>query len=338
MYTGIQGGDIIRLDLNSKDAVEKGAWQTVAKIGSKCANEHDEVNCGRPLGMDFDRWGFLLVCDPYHGLVRVDVETGKTQVLVHPHQVIDGLKNTFINSVAISKVGDGNTVYFTSSSSYYTFNEGLYEAFTAGSGRLLKHDMASNTTTVLMKDLNSANGLALSPKEDFLLVNEDCRLRIWKYFLKGDKAGQKEVFAELPGIVDNIKSNGKGGYIVGVVAVDQPNDEERVVKRIKSMAPFSRFIVRLVKLSQMFFNFLDSLVPNDVFKLVSHHLSSPEYTAFLFMKPYGMVVELNEKGEVTRSWQSPDGSLASISEGYLHSDGYIYLGSPYNKFIARVKY
>ena len=55
-------------------------------------------------------------------------------------------------------------------------------------------------------------------------------------------------------------------------------------------------------------------------------------------KKYGMVVELDQDGKVINSWQSPDGTFEDFSEGYLHTDGYIYLGSPYNTYIARVKY
>ena len=55
-------------------------------------------------------------------------------------------------------------------------------------------------------------------------------------------------------------------------------------------------------------------------------------------KKYGMIVELDQDGRVTNSWQSPDGTFEDFSEGYLHTDGYIYLGSPYNTYIARVKY
>ena len=55
-------------------------------------------------------------------------------------------------------------------------------------------------------------------------------------------------------------------------------------------------------------------------------------------KKYGMVVELDQDGRVINSWQSPDGTFEDFSEGYLHTDGYIYLGSPYNTYIARVKY
>ena len=40
-------------------------------------NYSDEPTCGRPLGMKFDPDGYLVVCDAYLGLFRVDVDTGE---------------------------------------------------------------------------------------------------------------------------------------------------------------------------------------------------------------------------------------------------------------------
>ena len=71
LYTGIQGGDIIRLNMKAKGAPLEGTWESIAKTGKSCSGVHDEVNCGKPLGMDFDpKTGALIVCDAYHGLIR----------------------------------------------------------------------------------------------------------------------------------------------------------------------------------------------------------------------------------------------------------------------------
>ena len=39
----------------------------------------DEPVCGRPLGMRFDRDGYLIVADAYLGLYKVNVATGIQQ-------------------------------------------------------------------------------------------------------------------------------------------------------------------------------------------------------------------------------------------------------------------
>ena len=54
------------------------------------------------------------------------------------------------------------------------------------------------------------------------MVAETAMKRIWRYHLTGDKAGKSEVFATIPGAVDNIKPNGKGdGYLLGIVVPDR---------------------------------------------------------------------------------------------------------------------
>jgi len=346
LYTGIYGGDIIRLDLNSPtSSPEVGVWQTVARMhseggGGGCSGAaSDEVNCGRPLGMDFDRWGFLMVADPYRGLVRVDVETGKTGIVLPPEQLVDGLPNLLMNAVAVSRKVD-NVVYLSSSSSHFNFTDGVYEFLVSGTGRLLKHDMDSETTQVLMDNVGFSNGIALSPDEDYILVVESATSRIWKYGLSGADAGKKELFADdLPGVPDNIRSNGKGGYLVGMTKVHQPEDEVMLLKRVRAFAPLARGFARLMKLSQILFEFLDSVVPNQRFKMVTHQIGHLKHTTkSLTSTKYGLLLELDGQGRITKSWHSPDGSVQSVCDGYLHTDGYIYLGSPYNEYMARVKY
>ena len=55
-------------------------WQKVAETSNvNCSGqEHDEANCGRPLGMAFipGDQADLLVCDAVHGLLRVDIRSG----------------------------------------------------------------------------------------------------------------------------------------------------------------------------------------------------------------------------------------------------------------------
>ena len=71
--------------------------------------------------------------------------------------------------------------------------------FLAHTGRLMRYDVASKKVSVLFDGLCFGNGVALSPKEDFVLFNDIGRFRIWKQYLRGPKAGQTEVFVDLPG-------------------------------------------------------------------------------------------------------------------------------------------
>lgn len=47
--------------------------------------------------------------------------------------------------------------------------------------RLLKYDPVRNTTEVLLRNLYFANGVQLSPNEDFILICETAKMRVTKY-------------------------------------------------------------------------------------------------------------------------------------------------------------
>ena len=44
--------------------------------------DEDEPTCGRPLGMRFDKDGYLIVVDAYLGLFKVNVATGNLLHLI----------------------------------------------------------------------------------------------------------------------------------------------------------------------------------------------------------------------------------------------------------------
>lgn len=70
LYTGIQGGDIVKL-------VGKDHIVPVVKFGRPCGGYYEEKLCGRPLGMKFDKKGNLYAADAYYGIWKVDIKTGK---------------------------------------------------------------------------------------------------------------------------------------------------------------------------------------------------------------------------------------------------------------------
>lgn len=84
------------------------------------------------------------------------------------------------------------------------------------SGRLLKYDPNSDETTVLLKDLAVASGVAVSKDGSFVLVSEFKRNRVLRFWLKGEKQNTTETFLDLPGGPDNIKRNDAGEFWVAV--------------------------------------------------------------------------------------------------------------------------
>ena len=70
-YTTLQGGAIVKIFENGSK------MKPVAKFGDKCAGNWDAKNCGRPLGIRFDKDGHLIAADSYLGIYKVDFKTGK---------------------------------------------------------------------------------------------------------------------------------------------------------------------------------------------------------------------------------------------------------------------
>jgi sugar lactone lactonase YvrE len=169
---------------------------------------------GRPLGLQFDQNDNLIVCDAYKGLLSIAPD-GKIKVLADS---AEGIPFKFTDALDISQDG---MIYFTDASSKFSQAEYLYDLLESRPhGRFLSYDPKTGQVKVLLKNLYFANGVALSAKEDFVLVNETYRYRIIRYWLKGPKAGTHEVFIEnLPGFPDNISSNRKGKFWLALFTV-----------------------------------------------------------------------------------------------------------------------
>lgn len=68
IYTGVNGGDVVKLTGNH--------ITPVVKFGKPCKALYEEDKCGRPLGLSFDKTGSLYVADAYYGIFKVDISTG----------------------------------------------------------------------------------------------------------------------------------------------------------------------------------------------------------------------------------------------------------------------
>ena len=155
---------------------------------------------------------------------------------------MDGQPAYLMNGVVVTN--DGRTAYFTSSSSHFGLTDAMYELLSAGSGRLLQYDLEGGAVTVLVSGLAFPNGVALSADESSLLVAETMRYRVLEHKLVGHEAGQTRALSELPGMPDNVVSNGRGGYLVGLFSPLGPEDEAMVVKRVQAFPSLARLLAR----------------------------------------------------------------------------------------------
>lgn len=132
------------------------------------------------------------------------------------------------------------------------------------------YDAKTKQNTVLIDNLIFANGVQLADDESFVLVNDLNRNRILRYYLKGSKKGTYDTFIDgLPGMPDNLNSDGKGGFLVPlVVAVDQ--DHPCVPQMLSQFPLLRRLIVRVFGLLELGFSFVDRVYPNEIAERAVH--------------------------------------------------------------------
>ena len=251
---------------------------------------------GRPLGLVFDRDGNLIVADAWRGLLSIAPDKTVTVLT----REAEGLPFRFTDDVDIAPDG---RIYFTDASSRFHQPEYILDLMEMRPhGRLLRYDPATGKTKVLLRDLNFANGVAVSPDGEYLLVNETWRYRIIKYWISGRKPGTAEVFADnLPGFPDNLALDEAGRYWVAFPTPRNP--------QIDSMHTRPWLKDLLAKLP-------------DSFKPV------PEQ--------YGLAIAFNEKGKVLASLHDTDGQhLQEITSVNPHN-GVLYFGSLHNNRIGRM--
>ena len=196
VYTGYEDGRVVRFDMDGANP------ELVADTG------------GRPLGLVFDNQGRLIVADGYKGLLRVD-ENGRIEVLTTG---VDGVPFGFTNNADVA--ADGR-IYFSDASSRFGPEmlaiDDIIEH--GGHGRLLRYDPETKNTEVLLAGLQFANGVAVAPDQQSVLVAETGNYTIIRYWIEGERAGEHELFYDnLPGIPDNISSNGRDTYWVALYA------------------------------------------------------------------------------------------------------------------------
>ncbi|MEM7433210.1 MAG: SMP-30/gluconolactonase/LRE family protein [Pseudomonadota bacterium] len=228
LYATTHEGVILRLD-------GRGGVDVFADVG------------GRPLGIELDSDGSLLVANAYKGIQRVSHEGNVSTVV----DEVDGLALVYADDLAIGLDG---VIYFSEASTKFgaQMSGGTYEASLldinehGGHGFVVAFDPRDASTRVLLDGLNFANGVAISDDQSFLLIAETGAYRILKHWLTGPRAGETEVILDnLPAFPDNINTGNDGRFWIGFVsprsaALDALSDKPLLRKVVQRLPAFMR--------------------------------------------------------------------------------------------------
>ncbi len=200
VYVGVEEGQILRYAADGSDP------QVFADTG------------GRPLGLDFDTGGNLIVADGAKGLLSIDpngvIEVLCTEAGDQPFRFTDDVD-----------VDSQNVAWFSDASYKWTHHgHAMEEALeSAPNGRLVKYDIRTGECAVVLDKLFFANGVAVSPDEAYVLVNETMRYRVKRVYVRGPRKGDVEVFIDnLPGFPDGISTGADGVFWVAIFAPRNP--------------------------------------------------------------------------------------------------------------------
>lgn len=257
---------------------------------------------GRPLGIDFDLQGNLIVADGYKGLLSISAQA-KVSTLTNS---VDGGEIGFADDIAVA---DNGLIYFSDASSKFSPRQ-YQDVLRAsefdilehgGHGRLLRYDLSTKKTDILIKDLNFANGVTLSHDQSYVLINEMGSYRILKYWIAGSQHGKVEIILQnLPGFPDNITTGQDGRFWISLV-----NPRNKDLDNLSNL-PFLRKVATRL--------------------LPFYHPKA---------EPYAHLIAIDGLGKVLQNLQNSHPNYIDITSARETVD-YIYLGSLTEDNVGRV--
>lgn len=199
------------------------------------------------------------------------------------------------------------------------------------SGRLIQYSRTKGKMTVLLDNLWFANGVALSPNEDFIVVSDLVRSKLVKVWLKEGKLGESETFADgLPGCPDNLTPDKNGLWTALPLTADPENPF--LVQSMASLPLFRKFLARLATLGELLFETVDKVYPNDFSKNLAHEIGATGLATFLYPKR-ATILRFDWKGNILAAYHAFDGAAYTH---VMEMDGHLYLGSFTQDYIAKV--
>jgi sugar lactone lactonase YvrE len=250
---------------------------------------------GRPLGLQAMSDGSIIIVDADRGLLRLN-ENGSIDVLADE---FEGQKIRFADDLDVSRDG---IVWFSDASQRFGIEEFMLDLLEASrTGRLLSYDLNTGELRSHLEGLYFANGVALGPGEQFVLVNETAMGRVHRLWLKGALRGQTDIFIDgLPAMVDNISFNGSDRFWVA-----SPNPRHA----------------------------LDALATRPLVRRIAAGL--PSWVSKALEEPFSMVSAFDVEGELITTLRDPRARLNQITS-VNECQGKLILGSLVSQSIGVV--
>ena len=163
MITGLEDGRIVHMTLD-------GRSETLGDTR------------GRPVGLQAMPDGSVIIADALKGLLRLQPD-GSVEVLANEFEDRSIL---FADDLDISSDG---VVWFSDASQRFSIDGFMLDLLEASrSGRLMSYNLVTGEIKSHLEGLFFANGVALGPDENFVLVNETVTGRVHRLWLKGERA------------------------------------------------------------------------------------------------------------------------------------------------------
>ncbi|XP_009344663.2 protein STRICTOSIDINE SYNTHASE-LIKE 7 [Pyrus x bretschneideri] len=222
IYTGCADGWVKRVTLN--DSAADSVVENWVFTG------------GRPLGLAHGDDKEVYVADTEKGLLKIS-EEGIIELLTDE---AEGVKFKLTDCVDVAEDG---MIYFTDASYKYSLDEFILDILEGRPyGRFLSYNPLTKETKVLVRNLYFANGVAVSPDQNYVIFCETVMRRCRKYYLQGSKKGSVENFIDqLPGTPDNIRYDGEGHYWIALATDVKPYWD------LALRYPFIRKVLAIVK-------------------------------------------------------------------------------------------
>ena len=267
MITGLEDGRIIRMTLN-------GSHETMGDTR------------GRPVGLQAMPDGSVIIADALKGLLRLQPD-GSVEVLANEFK---GRPILFADDLDISSDG---VVWFSDASQRFSIDGFMLDLLEASrTGRLMSYNLATGEIKSHLGGLFFANGVALGPNETYVLVNETVTGRVHRLWLKGERAGESEIFIDqIPAMVDNISFNGEDTFWVA-----SPNPRDA----------------------------LDAFADKPLLRRLVGGL--PAWVSGSLEEHFSMVSAFDLEGNLIKSFRDPDARLNQITS-VNECDGKLIMGS-----------